>query len=223
MDFSRCLYDPSDDRLLSKILKNNILSDEFGTDWGDAEPFKEKICRYIVLMYDYYSPTRLEFRDYWNRKLECAFLAGFDLDAKTGELPKPIEDVLTANNDAAFAAITKYMLVTGGMDYMVLWGYIIQLALITKRAFNGKSNTKDIADSITLRKQIDELTSKLFGGDEETEKGKQLLYIQIASRSSIRPEAFAKRVGEGDDLSDCNPYGEYEVKPLTFLGDEEPK
>lgn len=222
MDFSKCLYDPFDKGILDKMLKNPILAEEFSLDWGVAEKDKEKICRFIVLMYDYYTPTRLEYRDYWNRKLECSILAGFNINPKTGELPSSVEGVLTAENEVAFAAIAKYMLVTGGMDYMVLWGYIVQLATITKAAFSGETDMKMITSSVNLRKQIEILTDKLFGG-QETEKAKQLLYIQIASKSSIRPEAFSKRIGDGDMLDDCSPYDGYIPDKMHFLGDEEPK
>ena len=41
MDFSKCLYDPFDKKLLEKILGNHSLSEEFGANWGEAEPIKE--------------------------------------------------------------------------------------------------------------------------------------------------------------------------------------
>jgi hypothetical protein len=223
MDFSKCLYDPFDKKLLEKILSNKSLAEEFGASWGDADRIKENTCRFIVLMYDPDSPMIIEFKDFWQRKMECALLAGFKLN-KLGELDKDVEDVLTAENTAAYYAITKYMVLSGGMAHMTLWAYITQLAYIQKKFLSGKADKNDLADSIKLRGEIKKLTDEVYGGADEVEKGRKMLYIQLASRQAFRPENFVKRMEEGDSLIDGSPYGEdYEVSQSTFIGDEAPK
>lgn len=223
MDFSKCLYDPFDKKLLEKILGNHSLAEEFGANWEEAEPIKENACRYIVMMYDPDTPMVSEFKDFWQRKMECALLAGFKLN-KLGELEPEVEKVLTAENTIVYSAITKYMILRGGMNFMTLWAYITQLAYIQKKFLSGKADKNDLADSIKLRGEIKKLTDEVYGGVDEVEKGRKMLYIQLASRQAFRPENFVKRIEEGDSLIDGSPYGEtYEVSQSTFIGDEAPK
>ena len=70
-----------------------------------------------------------------------------------------------------------------------------------------------------LRIKIKELTEILYGGGE-TLNARRALYAGIEKDRFPLPDDGIKRLNQGDNLEDYNPYGEYKVEKLKFVGDE---
>ena len=185
------------------------------------------LYKYIVLMYDPYSPLVADMPDWWARKFEAVEASGFKVKADN-TLQVPVERFLLGKNEAVNDAIIDYLAYIN----RPIWTKLIYLNEVllycTKEALGGKQgNTNDIAKIAKLQSEIATSTRDLMGEDlkEDTKAFKKRLYHRVEeARLAIRPEDYAKKIAGGSDLYEDSPYGEkYAVQRIKLIGDHEPK
>jgi hypothetical protein len=187
-----------------------------------------KLCQYVVLMYDFNSPMLREVRLFYERKARCAEIV--ELPTTKGRWAKDVEDILTGQNIEFNAFVASYISNLGLPHYMQLVAYLEIQRIKTIEVFSGKISDKSdqILDRVTT--MIAEITRKLFvsGDVDEVSLARKALYqkAQIDKARIIpRPEDIVK-ILEADGVlpEDFNPYGEdYTVEKSTFLGDCSPE
>jgi len=205
------LYNPNDEELVEKLSMYAEFNKDFGID-------KEKLFKYIVITYDMESPMRTMYVDLWERKRSVAILVGFKMNSN-GKFSEEEEAVFIGKNMDVNEAITKYIMLHGIPEYTALVAYQSGLhyeMLKVQRGVINQSITKNIN---LLREKIRDITEYLFGGDE-TLNLKRMLYSKIEKDRFPLPDEVVKRINNGDMLDDFNPYGDYKVDELKFLGDE---
>jgi len=208
---SKMLYNPNDEELVEKLSMYAEFNKDFGID-------KEKLFKYIVITYDMESPMRTMYVDLWERKRSVAILVGFKMNSN-GKFSEEEEAVFIGKNMDVNEAITKYIMLHGIPEYTALVAYQSGLhyeMLKVQRGVINQSITKNIN---LLREKIRDITEYLFGGDE-TLNLKRMLYSKIEKDRFPLPDEVVKRINNGDMLDDFNPYGDYKVDELKFLGDE---
>ena len=208
------LFNPNDNDLVEKL----SVYGEFSKNETDYGLDRLKLFRYIVMMYDMLSPMRLEYPDFWERKKVSALNAGFKVNKK-GYFDEIIEKMLLGENDYVNQAVTKYVMLHGVPEYSALVAYQAGLYFETLKVQRG-TITPNITKNIDmLSAKIRLLTEQIYGGSE-TINAKRALYSGIEKDRFPLPDDVVKRLNEGDKLEDYNPYGNYEVEPIKFMGDE---
>lgn len=208
------LFDPNDEQLVESLSvygEFNLPDEDYGCD-------REKLFRFIIIMYDMNSPMRLEYPEFWERKKVSALEAGFKVDKK-GHFDDNVESFLVGDNTRVNEAIAKYVLLHGIPEYTALVVYQTGLYLEMVKTLKGIVNKQLTQNVEFLRIKIRELTDIIYGGSE-TINAKRALYSGIEKDRFPLPDDVVKRLNDGDDLSDYNPYGTYEVGKIKFIGDE---
>jgi hypothetical protein len=201
--------------------------------------YVNKFIDYVILALDYNTPLRKEYpfiekqKTYNLQKIkyEAAKLAGFELN--DGKFDKEIEDILLGKNKDANAAVTKFLLLFGRVDYIGLVAYEAILLELVRTSFTdiGKKDTEQRI-SYCMDK-INEHTIKLYGG-EETIEAKEALYLSAEKDiANYFPEGVAEMMDKTGELpDDWNPMYESltpeEIKyqkeyKAKFLGKNKPK
>lgn len=190
-----------------------------------------KACgyRFAMFMYDHRSPIHeLVDLDWFGRKFEAAEAAGFELKKdKHGNLrfDDKVLDALIGKNEDFNDLIIDYV----SSQNQQVWTELVYLQETVMRNIKdvlggdrGDSATVKMVRDIYDRMEI--LRKKFTMGEEDSEDLKRRVYYRIEeSRLAIRPEDYARRLAEGDDLSDDNPYGSnYIVSKLKFAGERIP-
>jgi hypothetical protein len=136
---------------------------------------------------------------------------------------KELDMVLGRNKDI-LDMILLFVKWTNVKDYDYVVFLNEAMAQHTLSAMKNRQNSKDIREIKELRKEKVEIERAMSRDKEETEEFISRFYYQIEqSRLSVRPEDYAKRLGEGDDLRGDNPYSvSYTVQQLKFTGDKKP-
>lgn len=208
------LFDPNDESIVSKL----SVYGEFAKEEEDYGVPKLHLFRYIVVMYDMQSPMRLEYPDFWERKKVSALKAGFKVNRK-GYFNEDVEKILLGENDNVNQAITKYVMLHGVPEYSALVAYQAGLYFETLKVQRGTISTNITKNIELLRVNIRMLTDLIYGGSE-TINAKRALYSGIEKDRFPLPDDVVKRLKEGDNLDDYNPYGDYSVSEIKFIGDE---
>ena len=187
-----------------------------------------KLCQYVVLMYDFNSPMLREVRLFYERKARCAEIVG--LPTTKGRWAKDVEDIIIGQNIEFNTFVASYISNLGLPHYMQLVAYLEIQRIKTIEVFSGKISDKSdqILDRVTT--MISEITRKLFvsGDTDEVSLARKALYqkAQIDKARIIpRPEDIVK-ILEADGVlpEDFNPYGEdYKVEKSHFIGDTNPE
>jgi len=218
LDVSKFLYDPFDPELVGKLSKYG----EFSIGWGAAEKYKEGLCRYIVLCYDFESPLRHRISDLSERKALSATMGGLS-KTKSGKFPPVLEDALVGANEAVSLAVTKYLMLFGKPEFLLLEANMAQFAMETATMLKQAGDKDTVKTARELAADINRLTRTLYGGEEPIETRKALYQRLEERRAQVRPEDLVKRISEGSKLKDYSPYGDdYDVEPMKFMGDSEP-
>jgi hypothetical protein len=206
------LYNPNDVDLVEKLsVYGEFNRDDFGVD-------KVKLFRYIILVYDLNSPMRTHYIDLWERKRAVAILVGFKT-TKGGKFSSDEEAIFVGENMAVNEAITKYVMLHGIPEYTALIAFQTGLhfeMLKVQKGVISQAITKNIN---LLKDNIRSLTDYLFGGDESLNV-RRMLYATVEKDRFPLPDDVVRRINSGDMLDDYNPYGEYSVDELKYIGDE---
>lgn len=214
IDKKKYYYDPTADDLDQQLSKYDEFNENYELD-------KTMVNRYIVLMFDMNTSLRLDVRDFWERKRIAAQIAGFKFRPRVKEFEEPVESMLLGNNAAVNNAITKYIMLFGLPEYASLVIFQTMLVFEVQKTLRGTYNNNTSKNVDYIHKRISELTDLLYGGKEAI-NAKKALYSKIEKdRRAEKPEDIIKRINDGDDLSDMNPYGEsYKVDKMKYKGDD---
>lgn len=203
------MYDPN------KTLSDLILYDEFRVDFGID---KEKFLKFVVLVYDINSPMRNMYVDLWERKRATAIMVGFKVD-ESGKFESDVEAMLVGENMECNKAISKYVVIQGIPEYTALVALQTSLHCEMLKVQKGVANQNVTKNIILLQNNIKSNTEYLFGGEEPLNL-RQALYGIIEKDRFPLPDEVVRRIADGDKLDDYNPYGDYKVDELKFIGDE---
>jgi hypothetical protein len=233
LDIKHLMYDPFDQKTPSKLSEYDEFKGEFtytikkgkGEDGEESVEVvvikKDKVCCYIILLYDMQTQLRREIPYLNQRKIIAAELSGFPKN-KDGKFKKEYEDLMLGSNVKVSMAISKYVRLFSSPKYISLVYYWSILSAEYSN-ITSQSESKDFKNTIgnieKLEAKINECVDILFGG-KETEDIQKALY-QSVERENLRltPEVIAN----SEDLESLlgSPYGEdYKIDALKFKGNK---
>ena len=213
------LYDP-----FSKSLFDDLASkySEFeALDKGKWKKWKDSICKFIVLCYDANGKLFRKYQNLMERKRLAAIIAGFKTGSN-GRYSNDIETIIMLQDEILAKCVMRYIIAQGSPNIIAM---VAELTVIASETFaihtgTAKSMKNSIENIRTCTKRISELKETIYGGNE-LENVAKYLYENVMAEALYRPESFVKRIDNGDDLEDCNPYEKgYKVNKMKFVGDE---
>jgi|GEM_PF-4791189 len=183
------------------------------------------IVKYIVACYDKESPLMEAFKKrWWVKKKEAAEIAGFKKD-NAGYYSEDADRVMFCQNDVINRVVLRYLYLIHDRLFQtyVIYNemYLHQSAELMRYDFAQPSHAKAAKENLDiLGRDIEELESKIFSG-EETKKMRDLLYEEASNLlSDLRPERIALRLEKDQPAVDYNPHGNYKPETMHFMGDE---
>jgi hypothetical protein len=218
LDCSGMVFNPRD----SGFIKN-FTSTVPGVSVRNVSPVKEApLFKYVVLMYDPSSPVVRTIGDYWQRKLECVEAAGFKVKAD-GSLEQSTEDWLIGKNDGVIDVIIDFLAYIKSPTWNLMVFMQEKLLRYTNDALSSRRNEDiKVNEVYQIGTRLQELNTKFIGENIEEETKKFLVRLRYRveeKRLGIRPEDYAKRLAQGDDLAEDSPYGPtYRVSKIKFKG-----
>lgn len=218
LDCSGMIFSPRDPAFLK-----NISSTVPGLSSREIKPVKEgPLYKYIVLMYDPNSPLVKTIGDYWQRKLEAVEAAGFKIK-DDGSLEQATEDWLIGKNEGVIDAIIDFLAYLKSPTWNLMVFMQEKLLRYTNDALSSRRNEDTKVNEVyQIGTKIQELNTKFLGESIEEETKKFLVRLRYRveeKRLGIRPEDYAKRLAQGDDLAEDSPYGPtYRVSRIKFKG-----
>lgn len=191
---------------------------------------KGHVYRYILLMYDPQSPVlKMSSLDHWGHKWQSVSYAGFPQKRSRHDGQMRFDDRVLKMVLGEDNAINDMILLFVKWVNVKDWGYLVYLneamAVHILDAMRNKQDSKSIKEVMLLKKEIADLSRQMAKEEVERDEYISRFYYQIEqSRNAVRPEDFAKRLNDGDDLSGESVYGAgYTAKQLKFVGKESPK
>ena len=189
---------------------------------------RAEMYRYIVLMYNDTSPVHLMTNIDWHaKKFEAAEAAGCELkeDKKGNKRFKAeVVDALIGKNEGVNDLIVDYVAWLNNTVWTELV-FLQETAMrYVKESLGGVASDKaNIAAVQTIFDRMGKLVKQLTVGEQDTDDIVRRIYYRVEeSRLAIRPEEYAQRISEGDDLQEDNPYGGYKPDKIKFIGDKVP-
>jgi hypothetical protein len=179
----------------------------------------ERINAYIILAYDLQSEFRRNISEYLRRKTEVGDIVGFK--RINGYFEKKIEDMLVGQNEQFNKAVVQYVSWMFDREYkhlVVLEFNYVKLALRSFTEWDTKINEL----MTDMKKEMEVIETKLFGGEEVTNMRKALYSGTERTRLRIRVEDVLDEF-KINGLEDWSPYGDYKPEPIKFVGDKIPK
>jgi hypothetical protein len=191
-------------------------------------PGKKAVYTFIVLLYDPRSPFA-EMKDIglWAKKYEAGEASGFRTVEKDGKtyFESCYDGLLLGKNEEFVNAVVDYV----AYVHNPVWTEIVYLSEMllkyTLDALGGRTGDVNEIKSVSLiNNRLDQLSDRVFGLSEETELFKQKLYYRVEeTRLKLRPEDYASRLLTGSKLEEDNPYGDYQIEPIRFVGNATPE
>jgi hypothetical protein len=210
---SKFIFDPkAEDFEQSMIAKSEIFN---------LKKSRKKYLTYITLLYDPQSELRRNNKDYYNRKFECGKLAGFEL--KEGSFDKEVESTFMGDNDSFNRAVVQYIYYSFNNDYKLLFILEEQYNNAMRDYFKiSEFDEKSRKLLTTMKDQIEELETKIFGGTE-TINTRKALYAGLDSTRERLPRKENELIEfEENGLVDYSPHPGYFPEKLKFIGDKIP-
>lgn len=190
--FDRCVFNPLGDEPIVNRAAEIILP-----EWHD-DPNLEKICRYVILVYDPKSPLVVDERDLLYRKQQAAELACLDLNDE-----EVMGDIYSFENEVALNFAVRYL-----TRYVKSkeWSAIVAIEfkywesikrLLTPISEDGKD--RDVLMAVQIKSQIteevekdivrlDNLYKMFFGEDDVLErKAKKRVSPERIANEKARP------------------------------------
>ena len=228
LDCSKMLINPQSPKLVRYLEKNIPSFKRAPIKYVDKVFTKTNVYKYILLMYDQESEIqKRQSLDHFGKKYEAVGYAGFKL--KKGHdghdrFDKRVDEMVFGKNDAINDMIADFLAWSNNNQ----WQYIVFLkeAMLgfvrdsLGRKINKHSQSQDY---VKLYQNYRTASNELAHVFAEPEEFVSRFYYKIEqSRLAIRPEDYAKKLSEGDDLRSDNPYQvNYVVDKIRFLGDDE--
>lgn len=220
VDCDRMKFNPKEDDFMEKVQKAIPELKRYKT-----MPLKRsEVFKYIAFMYDPMSPVVESMDDYWARKFEAAETAGFACDEE-GRFDTKVQNMILGKCEGVNDVIVSFVSYLGKPKWNQLVFFHETMCNYTKRSIEGeKLVSKDVSTVDSLFDRIRKTTDSMMMSHGETEEFLDRFYYRLEkARLSIRPEDYAKRITEGDDLQEDSPYGEdYQPKEMKFVGENVP-
>jgi len=217
LDTSGFFYDPKDSNFVQKLHKKDPAFS------FEHDPIPNSISlRYVALMYDPNSEIRNNILSYPKRKRIAAKLAGFKLDS-TGKFEKIVEDMLLGQNRFVNRAIAQYCFLTLNIYYVTHAAYLDMLFRALEDS-GGKYDKETRLAVDDLQKKVLLHEKMILGGEDVIEMKKALYALSRKIELDFTPEAIAKKIEKGDDLSSMNPYPNNHIpKKPKYVGHRVPQ
>ncbi len=181
--------DPKKDHEIDLLMKTH---EDFQEDLGDLEKDRKKLLRFIILMYDMNTPLRNAYRNYFTRKGQAALMAGFKRDKQTGKFKEAVKDAMLGKNDIVNGMIVRYVMNFYNEDYLNLILYWELFGKFGREQMTKSSISPQQVNAMdSMKKTINDLTQKIFGGDESRELTKELYRALEMESESLNPDNVA--------------------------------
>ena len=220
VDCDRMKFNPKDEDFMEQVQKAIPELKRYKT-----MPLKRsEVFKYIAFMYDQMSPVVESMDDYWARKFEAAETAGFACD-KDGRFNANVQNMILGKCIGVNDIIVAFIAYFGKPSWNQLVYFHEMMCNYTKRAVEGeRASAKDVATVASLHESIKKAADGMLMSHGETDEFLDRFYYRLEkARLSIRPEDYAKRITEGDDLQEDGAYGEdYQPKTMGFVGEDVP-
>lgn len=219
VDTSKLLFDISKKDIV-RTLKWKI--PEFKEYKGELDP--KETFRYIVLMYDLNSDLWRMHKDYVRRKYEAARLAGFTPNKRTGKFTEKVTSVILGQDPEVNKLAVAYIAQFAMPELVELHAMLVVQERLLREMMDGDLKANMDLTMTRVSERIRELTRKIFysGDKDEVMEMRHALYEHVRKEELPTPEFVAKVLSEEGDLPpDYNPYGDYKVDEMRFVGDEE--
>jgi hypothetical protein len=216
----------------TNMLAYNVNSDSFVDDISADIPVfkyfkgddKERIFQWVVLMYDFHSPTRRTIKEYYLRKAYCANLVGFRVSKDTSQFKESVEKFLIGLDDDVNKLQVAYIASFSSPEYTQLCGFLAMQYQVMMEIVKGQSDDRTSKNLGLITTEITRLTRMLYGSGEmeEIQKARKALYAQAGEDlKKLRPEAIVEMLEKEGKLPDeWSPYGNYTPGPLKFIGED---
>lgn len=221
VDTSKLSYDPNNKDFVQLIEK------DFPSfkNYQPESTLRNKIFAWIVLLYDINTPLRVEYRDYYDRKIKAGEMVGFKPSKKTGEFTKKVEDIFVGKDAEVNELIVDYILSFSSPDYTQLIMLFILQRQFMYDLLRGRYDGKTMQMLEKLPSRINEVTGKIYhSGDViEVEEARKALYKKAGEDiEKLRPESIAEMLSNKEDLpGEWSPYGyDYIPDQVQFEGDD---
>lgn len=216
-------FDPSDAGFYDKIC-SEIPS--FKAYKEHDKNTRLRIFAWVVCMYDQHTPIMKEVKDLYKRKVYAASLAGISPNKTSGKYKEFAEQILLGIDEGVNDLIVDFISYSSSPDYKQLIAHVTFQDTILKKIISGTADKADQQMFDHSTDKIKELTNLLYGaGDrDEVYEARRALYQQvIVDLTEMRAESVAKRMSNGEGLSDeYNPYeGGYLPDDIKFESDDE--
>ena len=206
-----------------RALHNDL--DEFIGKRPDSLPIGNiLLIKFIVICYDKNSEITRKYSTNWaEKKKEAALAAGL----KTNEQwEDAVSNLLFGNIESINNVIIRYLSLqfdTEFTEYAVLSEMLIKQnqELINFKYSKPSDATKAKQNAKELSVEIEELKQKIFSGGDVKKLQKALdQHILKFTIKDLRPENVVTKKDNGEKIIDEEPYGDYEIEKMKFVGDE---
>jgi succinate dehydrogenase flavin-adding protein (antitoxin of CptAB toxin-antitoxin module) len=179
----------------------------------------EKAIIYIILSYDKNSDVRKEYASRAQQKVESAKLAGYKFTSN--QFNDDVEEILVGENPTINMAIVRYLYLFGIPELMALDFYVqkMQQVLNDQRKGNDEKNSHVVVNFCLG--QINDLTSKIFHGQEAIDLRKALYeFSENTKKMRYSPEGMAEKLENDEDpFNGYTPYGDnYVIEKPKYIG-----
>lgn len=218
LDISRLQFDISKKDFVRTIKFHLSAFKEYK---GYLEP--RETFRYVVLMYDPGSDLWRNESNYIKRKYVAAKLAGFAPNIKTGKFTQKVTNAILGQDEEVNKIIVSYISSFGFPELVELHGMLLVQENLLRDMINGDIDNQMDRTMSRVSDRIRELTRILFHSGEKDEliKMRKELYENVKKEEMPTPEYVANLLADtGDVPDDWNPYGNYKVEEMHFLGDD---
>jgi len=212
LNFKLYKYDPSDPKVIDELIESN---EEFKEDLGEhLNKQRDKVVKYMILMYDMNSELREEYHDLYHRKAMSAQMSGFKILSSTKKFNSEVTDMLIGKNDAVNGMITKFLFLCNNPDHVQLSAiedmYFRQIkASLSAGGIADPNKFKQIEQNIQiLNERYKQKTSDVFGGKESVDLEKKLYEYMSKEKLRLVPEAAIEALSDGVDFLGINIYGD---------------
>jgi hypothetical protein len=156
---------------------------------------KEKIIRYIILMYDKDTPFRKRYNKVNQRKIEVARYVGFEHE-DGGLFSDDVNDMLMGNNNDVNRMVVEYVRHQKNYKYTYLVGLEEGFHTILQEVTNGKiSNLSKLED---MQNQLEQTMTDLLNDDKSIGLREDLMEYMEEERLELRPEDIAEKILNGE-------------------------
>lgn len=186
----------------------------------------QSAARYVILMYHEKSPIHEMINlDWFARKFEAAEACKFKMVKernKPARFAKEVEEALLGKNEAFNDMIIDFVSWYNSTTWTEFVFLQETLMKYIKEALGGGTGDKNSVKTVQdIYDRMTTLQRRLMLGEQDSEELIRRIYYRVEeSRLAIRPEDYARRLLEGDQLKEDTPYGaDYPVvQKLSFVG-----